>query len=281
MPTFGDWFTGIYASDDNPTKHGMYVRTIRRTGRMNNGTFYELTDGKGEFWQSSVENCEPRTDPAAPVIPVGSEARAVKDMNAGVESRPVGSEAATANDKISSEAKGATRGPVGGALARGHRPPQPLCPRCNGEGRIDAEARWVSTDIDCPDCQGTGTRPVERGFVKDCQACEGKGYKLCDDAECHPGCRDAKCKACQGTGHERVIPDPPPGTFIGGAAHIVPPPERVIPATDLRAHIERLARFEYDWAVGVNGQWREGYVAALKDLAILARLDEQTGEGKP
>ena len=60
MPTFGDWFTGIYASDDNPIKHGMYVRTIRRTGRMNRGTHYELTDGKGAFWETPVENCEPR-----------------------------------------------------------------------------------------------------------------------------------------------------------------------------------------------------------------------------
>jgi len=54
-PTFGEWFTGIYASDENPHKHGMYVRTVRRTGRvMNPGTTYELTDGNGAFWEYPV-----------------------------------------------------------------------------------------------------------------------------------------------------------------------------------------------------------------------------------
>ena len=28
----------------------MYVRTVRRTGKFNPGTFYECTDGKGRFW---------------------------------------------------------------------------------------------------------------------------------------------------------------------------------------------------------------------------------------
>lgn len=50
-PKFGEWLRGIYASERNPLRNGMYVRTIRRTGRCNPGTFYELTDGKGKFWQ--------------------------------------------------------------------------------------------------------------------------------------------------------------------------------------------------------------------------------------
>lgn len=51
-PKFCDWFMGVYASPSNPQRSGMYVRTIRRTGRvMNPGVFYELTDGKGNFWQ--------------------------------------------------------------------------------------------------------------------------------------------------------------------------------------------------------------------------------------
>ena len=50
-PVFGEWMRGIYASERNPHRDGMYVRTIRRTGRMNPGAFYELTDGKGAFWQ--------------------------------------------------------------------------------------------------------------------------------------------------------------------------------------------------------------------------------------
>lgn len=56
-PQFGEWFTGIYASDLNPQKHGMYVRTIVRKGRvMNPGTSYELTDGKGNFWEYPRES---------------------------------------------------------------------------------------------------------------------------------------------------------------------------------------------------------------------------------
>ena len=45
----------IYASDDNPLKRGVYVRTIRRTGRMNPGVYIEVTDRNGEFWQLSIE----------------------------------------------------------------------------------------------------------------------------------------------------------------------------------------------------------------------------------
>jgi hypothetical protein len=51
MPVFGEWFRGIWAGENNPLRDGRYVRTIRRTGRCNPGTFYELTDGKGRFWQ--------------------------------------------------------------------------------------------------------------------------------------------------------------------------------------------------------------------------------------
>lgn len=37
---------------------GMFVRVVRRTGRvMNPGTFWEMTDGKGDFWQVPPENC--------------------------------------------------------------------------------------------------------------------------------------------------------------------------------------------------------------------------------
>ena len=50
-PKFGDWMRGIWASVSNPQRDGMYVRTVLRTGRMNPGTFYELTNGNGEFWQ--------------------------------------------------------------------------------------------------------------------------------------------------------------------------------------------------------------------------------------
>lgn len=49
-PKLGQWLRGIYASKDNPQRDGMYVETIRRTGRLNPGKFYRITDGKGRFW---------------------------------------------------------------------------------------------------------------------------------------------------------------------------------------------------------------------------------------
>lgn len=55
-PKFGDWMRGIYASEKNPLRDGMFVRTIRRTGRCNPGTYYELTDGRGKFWQYPRES---------------------------------------------------------------------------------------------------------------------------------------------------------------------------------------------------------------------------------
>jgi hypothetical protein len=50
-PVFGEWLRGIYASERNPHRDGMYVETIRRTGRMNPGKAYRCTDGKGDFWE--------------------------------------------------------------------------------------------------------------------------------------------------------------------------------------------------------------------------------------
>lgn len=50
IPVFGEWMRGIWASDQNPQRDGMYVKTIRRSGRFNPGTFYELTNGRGSFW---------------------------------------------------------------------------------------------------------------------------------------------------------------------------------------------------------------------------------------
>lgn len=49
-PRFMELIRGIYASERNPQRDGMFVEVIRRTGRMNAGTFYRITDGKGSFW---------------------------------------------------------------------------------------------------------------------------------------------------------------------------------------------------------------------------------------
>lgn len=59
-PWLGKWFRGIHASERNPQRDGMYVRTVvRPSGTMNPGTFYELTDGKGSYWQYPVEALVP------------------------------------------------------------------------------------------------------------------------------------------------------------------------------------------------------------------------------
>ena len=55
QPKLGDWMRGIYASVDNPIRDGMYVETIYRTGRLNPGKFYRLTNGKGKFWMHPAE----------------------------------------------------------------------------------------------------------------------------------------------------------------------------------------------------------------------------------
>ena len=50
-PIFGEAIMGIWASKENPIRIGQYVETRRRTGKLNPGTYYRLTDGKGKFWE--------------------------------------------------------------------------------------------------------------------------------------------------------------------------------------------------------------------------------------
>lgn len=63
-PRFGDIIENKMASMDNPTRVGTFVRVVRRTGRMNPGTWWEVTDGKGEFWLTNPANCERREVPS-------------------------------------------------------------------------------------------------------------------------------------------------------------------------------------------------------------------------
>ena len=60
-PKFGDWIRGIYASERNPIRDGIYVRTTRR----NHETLYELTDGKGKFWMYPKQSTERLNRPNA------------------------------------------------------------------------------------------------------------------------------------------------------------------------------------------------------------------------
>lgn len=50
-PRFGDIIENGWASADNPTRVGYFVREGRRTGRMNAGRYFEVTDGAGKFWE--------------------------------------------------------------------------------------------------------------------------------------------------------------------------------------------------------------------------------------
>ncbi len=53
---FGDLVENGWASDDNPTRVGVFVRRGCRTGRMNPGPYAVLTDMKGKFWEVFVRD---------------------------------------------------------------------------------------------------------------------------------------------------------------------------------------------------------------------------------
>lgn len=47
---------GVYAGPKNPHRDGTFVEIIRRTGRVNSGTFVRLTDGHGDFWEYEMRS---------------------------------------------------------------------------------------------------------------------------------------------------------------------------------------------------------------------------------
>lgn len=49
-PQFGDAIVNQLASMSNPRRTGYFVRSGVRTGKLNPGKYFELTDGKGDFW---------------------------------------------------------------------------------------------------------------------------------------------------------------------------------------------------------------------------------------
>ena len=49
-PSFGDVVENGWASEDNPTRRGFFVRAFKVAGRMDPGLTWEITDGKGKFW---------------------------------------------------------------------------------------------------------------------------------------------------------------------------------------------------------------------------------------
>lgn len=59
-PKFGERIESIYASVHNPQRVGLFVKAGHTPhGRMNAGRWWELTDGKGDFWRVTPENCRP------------------------------------------------------------------------------------------------------------------------------------------------------------------------------------------------------------------------------
>lgn len=77
-PKFGDLIENGYASEDNPTRRGYFVRAFRRTGKLNAGLTWEVTDRKGKFWTLPVHGNDrlivtpaPDQDKEGPAIPEG------------------------------------------------------------------------------------------------------------------------------------------------------------------------------------------------------------------
>ena len=56
-PCFAARVENLVTSPKNPHRFGLFVKTIRIPhGRMNAGLWWELTDGKGDFWQTDPAN---------------------------------------------------------------------------------------------------------------------------------------------------------------------------------------------------------------------------------
>lgn len=49
-PSFGDLVENGWASENNPTRRGFFVREYVRTGKLNAGRTWEITDRRGKFW---------------------------------------------------------------------------------------------------------------------------------------------------------------------------------------------------------------------------------------
>jgi hypothetical protein len=57
-PRFGDKVRNPWTEPDNPLHLSTFVRVVHRNGHMNPGTWWEVTDGKGRFWQLKAEDSE-------------------------------------------------------------------------------------------------------------------------------------------------------------------------------------------------------------------------------
>lgn len=51
-PQFGDKMRNLVAGEGNPRRDAYFVKQKTVTGRLNPGTWYTMTDRKGNFWDS-------------------------------------------------------------------------------------------------------------------------------------------------------------------------------------------------------------------------------------
>lgn len=56
---FGDKIQNMCAGERNPMRTGIFVKRYRQGGRLNNGTWITMTDGKGNFGDFMAEAIEP------------------------------------------------------------------------------------------------------------------------------------------------------------------------------------------------------------------------------
>jgi hypothetical protein len=63
---FADHVENIAASEENPIKRGRFIRIVRRTGRVNAGTFVEYIDDRGETHLTPPDNIRRLIGPHAP-----------------------------------------------------------------------------------------------------------------------------------------------------------------------------------------------------------------------
>ncbi|EKN3715433.1 TPA: hypothetical protein PXN30_002748 [Yersinia enterocolitica] len=55
-PEFGDLMRNPWAGEGNPHRDAYFVKSKVTTGRMNPGIWYQMTDRKGNFWDSDAKS---------------------------------------------------------------------------------------------------------------------------------------------------------------------------------------------------------------------------------
>lgn len=95
VPIFGEQIMGIWASETNPQRVGRYVETIRRTGRLNPGVWYRLTDGRGRFWmyeasQTLFVPTQPAQETRGDALPIPDFLRDQENLRAEQGKTPPG-----------------------------------------------------------------------------------------------------------------------------------------------------------------------------------------------